>query len=459
MPQQRTVSSTPSGSHKTLSANGSSKEGALEGLRSHQKLAIENQVRNLFETNSVAQLRVIQETTGKDIEEKKQELRRLVGTRYRDLIDSADSILEMRDTTQEMLTRLHSVERHCHALRGVVRSQLSDPAAKERQLRRQKHTLAKQIRFLVDTPEHIWSALEQCNFFKATDLYLHADGVHHRLRSDPSSVAVLSSIPLLQRQWATIEQFPPKILDASRQSISYDVCMLSPSETAGALCALVLLDNQSSHTVFTTFLESRRQALLSALESAPPGASGWAGMSLAFQRSADAAQLSTQHASTSDNDTRGEVATECPSPSDDVQSAIVRLISCVRVIQSTLCQVSHVFVASSWNSGTPLLNARMASITQPTESPGPRRANTASTSASAAGGVISQSMLTLRMKEAATSSLAVETVRSACREWLAQCSEVVKEKSREILEGIDTATELASIEALVEHREPTRQSR
>ena len=55
--------------------------------------------------------------TRKDIEEKKQELRRLVGARYRDLIDSADSIIQMRDLVKDLDAKMHQMEDLCDLVR------------------------------------------------------------------------------------------------------------------------------------------------------------------------------------------------------------------------------------------------------------------------------------------------------------------------------------------------------
>jgi len=44
----------------------------------------------------------VEARTRKEVDEKREELRQLVGGSYRDLIDSADSIVEMSKTTQQV---------------------------------------------------------------------------------------------------------------------------------------------------------------------------------------------------------------------------------------------------------------------------------------------------------------------------------------------------------------------
>eukprot|EP01018_Ginkgo_biloba_P036933 Gb_20855 [translate_table: standard] len=71
--------------------------------RFQQKTIKDANLRNaeaLFETRTVSEIREVESETRKEIQEKKEELRQVVGTSYRDLIESADSILLMRKSCQ-----------------------------------------------------------------------------------------------------------------------------------------------------------------------------------------------------------------------------------------------------------------------------------------------------------------------------------------------------------------------
>ena len=61
---------------------------------SHVKIAItrEMDTTNMFETYTVGEIREIEKKTRQDIERKKEDLRQMVGERYRDLIEAADTI-------------------------------------------------------------------------------------------------------------------------------------------------------------------------------------------------------------------------------------------------------------------------------------------------------------------------------------------------------------------------------
>lgn len=64
----------------------------------------------------------------------------------------------------------------------------------------------------------IWSATEKDQYLTATNLYLNAEEVYSQLTKakDAYSQKIITSMPLLFRQWSTIMQFPPKILAGSK---------------------------------------------------------------------------------------------------------------------------------------------------------------------------------------------------------------------------------------------------
>lgn len=71
----------------------------MRGGKFQQRVVEDATARNaesLFETRTVVEIRDVEARTRKEIELKKEELRQLVGASYRDLIESADSILNMR---------------------------------------------------------------------------------------------------------------------------------------------------------------------------------------------------------------------------------------------------------------------------------------------------------------------------------------------------------------------------
>jgi hypothetical protein len=92
--------------------------------------------------------RQVEARTRKEMDEKREELRQLVGGSYRDLIDSADSIVEMAKTSQQVgsvaRSRPHDVSHHL----TCTRSPQSFLLACEPTLRR-------------ETPSHLSAGMQQ----------------------------------------------------------------------------------------------------------------------------------------------------------------------------------------------------------------------------------------------------------------------------------------------------------
>lgn len=71
----------------------------------------------LFERYSTEEIRAIERKVRGEIEQKKEELRQMVGERYRDLIDAADTIGEMRQCSESVVQSIQDMYRYCHKLK------------------------------------------------------------------------------------------------------------------------------------------------------------------------------------------------------------------------------------------------------------------------------------------------------------------------------------------------------
>uniref|UniRef100_A0A671MC51 Conserved oligomeric Golgi complex subunit 1 n=1 Tax=Sinocyclocheilus anshuiensis TaxID=1608454 RepID=A0A671MC51_9TELE len=71
----------------------------------------------LFERYSTEEIRAIERKVRGEIEQKKEELRQMVGERYRDLIDAADTIGEMRPCSESVVQSIQDMYRYCHKLK------------------------------------------------------------------------------------------------------------------------------------------------------------------------------------------------------------------------------------------------------------------------------------------------------------------------------------------------------
>lgn len=71
----------------------------------------------LFERYSTDEIRTVERKVRGEIEQKKEELRQMVGERYRDLIEAADTIGEMRECSEKVVQSIQDMQNYCHTLK------------------------------------------------------------------------------------------------------------------------------------------------------------------------------------------------------------------------------------------------------------------------------------------------------------------------------------------------------
>ncbi|PRP75850.1 oligomeric Golgi complex subunit 1-like [Planoprotostelium fungivorum] len=232
---------------------------------------LETTVNKLFNTLSVEEIRSKEMNMRKETEERRQELRVLVGARYRDLIDSADTIVEMRELSKEAYQKMNRVETGCKKVLGLREDSLlasTTGKMEEKNLRRGNTSTAKKIKILVDTPEQIWREIENNRYLEASQLYLRAKETHQSMEgaSDAKTIASIhGSIPLLLHQWSTISQFPPKILESGRAHEKSGT--LPVEQHSDTLASILLLSSSDLPSLCKEFLQSRLSCALDSLKS------------------------------------------------------------------------------------------------------------------------------------------------------------------------------------------------
>ncbi|KAI8824530.1 uncharacterized protein EV422DRAFT_565221 [Fimicolochytrium jonesii] len=226
----------------------------------------------LFQQHSVVEVRTILSRTTADIERKKQDLRVMVGERYRDLIDAADAIRTMHESAASVSETLLDVQRACDS--NAWRKEEATKHQRDRKLsteQRKKvmYGLAAQIKILADTPEQIWHAMECHSFLKASRLYLVSQEVYENLQTVPESWSIKpsSSFPVIKRQWNAVQHFQPQIVERSTRNL------LSTSEAhqkvADTLAAIILLTSISQEDALLKFLSMRKIAVIDVMRNPP----------------------------------------------------------------------------------------------------------------------------------------------------------------------------------------------
>ncbi|XP_050204698.1 conserved oligomeric Golgi complex subunit 1 [Mercurialis annua] len=220
----------------------------------------------LFRTKGISEIRKVEERTRKQIDEKKEELRQLVGNRYRDLIDSADSIVLMKSSCHSISSNISSIHSHIASLSSSTKLSTSSPNPNPNPtaLRGRIYGIACRVKYLVDTPENIWGCLDESMFLEAAARYIRAKHVHSIL-TDTSDPNILSNFPLLQHQWQIVDSFKSQISQRSRDRLLDPA--LPVAAYADGLAAVALIDDLLPVQVLSLFLDSTKSWILQKLSS------------------------------------------------------------------------------------------------------------------------------------------------------------------------------------------------
>ncbi|KAJ6835478.1 conserved oligomeric Golgi complex subunit 1 [Iris pallida] len=219
---------------------------------------------SLFRTKPISVIRSIESDTKKQIDSKKEELRLLVGASYRDLIDSADSIISMRNSCTSISSNLSAIE---SAIQTLDPQQNPNPNSSSSS-RSKIYGLACRVKYLVDTPENIWGTLEESMLLEASGRYFRAKQVHDIVVAG-SETDIIHRFPLLKHQWQIVESFRSQISQKSRERLADRG--LGARSYADALAAAATVDDLSPAQVLLLLLDSRRSWIsqrLSDLDSA-----------------------------------------------------------------------------------------------------------------------------------------------------------------------------------------------
>ncbi|KAJ3386695.1 Golgi transport complex subunit 1 [Lobulomyces angularis] len=224
----------------------------------------------LFKEHSIGELRLIEVKLKNDIEKKKQDLRIMVGERYRDVIEAADSISAMKSYGIEVVTKFESLLEICntHNLeQQLLNKSFGKKDSNTDEKKKRLYPVAAQIKLLVDTPEQIWHALENHHYLRASRLYSMARLVHVTLQSSSEAAALKlnSSFPVVQRQWEAVSHFKSQIIEKATAYIS--VTSQTDQSLTETILSIMLLDTSTLKQLLEKVLCVRKNAILETLDS------------------------------------------------------------------------------------------------------------------------------------------------------------------------------------------------
>ena len=223
----------------------------------------------------------------------------MVGERYRDLMEAADTITRMSEASAGLVESIDSSRRKGAEIATSVNFAGTAPAVVISQIsvaeddpNRPYLSVAGEIHLLMAAPEMIWSAVDSGALLRAAALYLFARHVHtglaleeraegvtaaqERTRQFPSlftfhifrfstdierkfRLQIAQWFPIVSRQWASIAHFQEAILDGCRRTLMEDGA--GGDRFIDAMAASVLLKGTDAKEAFRELLDLRKEAL------------------------------------------------------------------------------------------------------------------------------------------------------------------------------------------------------
>ncbi|XP_017855567.1 PREDICTED: conserved oligomeric Golgi complex subunit 1 [Drosophila arizonae] len=230
-------------------------------------------VDTLFEQHSVSEIDAVQKKIQTVVENKREELRTMVGERYRDLLKAADTIAAMQASAGTLIEQVHCIQGNCRSLNEqqllgfkttpAETEVLLHKRAVSKQLSNYYSTMV-QIKLLSSLPELIWTHLDQEEFYAATELFIFSRHISTGLQLDAKNT-LMQRLPVAQKQWEILRPFHITIKQAVLGVLERE--QLSAEMAVDCMLSLLLLDKCDLGQVLQTFLQLRSTAYFNCLQS------------------------------------------------------------------------------------------------------------------------------------------------------------------------------------------------
>ncbi|GAB6032443.1 Golgi transport complex subunit 1, variant 2 [Chamberlinius hualienensis] len=218
-------------------------------------------VLSLFEKMTIGEIQEYEKNTRLEMEKLKEDLRVMVGERYRDLIEAADTIGDMKESVEKISIHVKNMQNFTTA----VKSNLDDPSnansLREDYDIKPYYSIASEIKLLVDIPSKIWVCIESGDLLNAAQLYMFAQHVHTNLELELKEKNELSSprFGIVSRQWTSIVQFKSFILNYCNEVIRSSG--VEDQKVAKSICALLCLTDSTPRKLCSDFLVCKMNEL------------------------------------------------------------------------------------------------------------------------------------------------------------------------------------------------------
>ncbi|CAG9862952.1 unnamed protein product [Phyllotreta striolata] len=220
-------------------------------------------VEKLFEEHNVDEIIEIEKLLDTEIERKRKELRSMVGDRYKDVLAASDSIKSMKTISQEIVDSIDNITTKCQDLTQNISNLDKKSSIPVDSKKIEERIIISQIRLAIFMNEQIWVALDEENNLDAAQYFLLAQHIQTGLSL--SKKEYINKVPLLQHIKSNLLLLKSKILEKITDKL--ESVETSTKETSQNLNALFLLENQGSKDLISIFIEHRKTALNTVINS------------------------------------------------------------------------------------------------------------------------------------------------------------------------------------------------
>ncbi|CAH0718180.1 unnamed protein product, partial [Brenthis ino] len=214
----------------------------------------------LFQTYYISDIDQVQKKLQYEIERKREELRAMVGERYRDLIHAADTIEDMRGTIGSTLRHINEMIVACKNLHDthLVGFKIDERPMQSHSFQiNPVQVISVQIKLLMDIPEKIWKCINANDFVKAAQLFIMArhinTGLQLQIGGKDVKPGMQSLQKIVQQQWYSVSNLSQTIIEMCEQKLQ-DVD-ISVEVACSCLVGLYLLDSQTMVQLLTTLID------------------------------------------------------------------------------------------------------------------------------------------------------------------------------------------------------------
>lgn len=226
---------------------------------------------DLFIRFSVSEIKNIQNKLRREADGKQEELRLMVGERYRDLLQASTSIMTISGASNRVVALLRDMKDACTPDEPAGPQPIQKPKLQPQEDTQLNvlQSLSAHMKLLLDAPEHLWLFLEHRKFLHAAWLFLLSRVVYRALVNADSDgednvwqsngIDVLEQFPLVQRQWESISHFRANISHKATHALREHG--MSADDTCSTLVTLHLLESLPLNDTLSHLLTQRTRTL------------------------------------------------------------------------------------------------------------------------------------------------------------------------------------------------------